>query len=49
MSQKDNVTKYTCDKEFQALKACIKEVVSLLMLHVSTSCMLPVEITVFSF
>lgn len=29
VSQKDNITKYACDKEFQALKACIKQAVSL--------------------
>ena len=30
MSQKDNITKHACDKEFKALKACIKQAVSFL-------------------
>ena len=32
MSQKDNITKHACDKdkEFQALKACIRQAVSFL-------------------
>ena len=28
MSRKDSITKYACDKEFQALKHCMKEAVS---------------------
>ena len=30
VSQKDNITKHACDKEFQALKACIRQAVSFL-------------------
>ena len=31
VSQKDNITKHACDKEFQALKACIRQAVSFLV------------------
>ena len=30
VSQKDNITKHACDKEFQALKDCIRQAVSFL-------------------
>ena len=30
MSQKDNINKHACDKEFQALKTCIRQAVSFL-------------------
>ena len=30
MSQNDNISKHACDKEFQALKACIRQAVSFL-------------------
>ena len=31
VSQKDSITKHACDKEFQALKACIRQAVSFLV------------------
>ena len=31
MSQKDNITKHACDKEFWALKACRRQAVSFLV------------------
>ena len=31
VSQKDNITKHACDKEFQALKDCIRQAVSFLV------------------
>ena len=31
VSQKDKITKHACDKEFQALKACIRQAVSFLV------------------
>ena len=31
VSQKDNITKHACDKEFQVLKACIRQAVSFLV------------------
>ena len=31
VSQKDNITKYACDREFQALKGCIRQAVSFLV------------------